>query len=154
MGCKIIKVNLNESFFILNGFAYDYYKNRTYTSSKRNSASVGNKSVGSVALTGLNIYNNIQTNKVSNSNSSNLSTSLGSAVSFKEDSIIYIPAKTTKTISEYSINNSLIRNCEIDTYPRKPSETVAFSINKSPIVFSNRITYKSKGKNKDLYNLS
>ena len=141
-----IYVNLNESNFILNGFAYDYYKNRTFTTSEGKSLSTSNTSTGSIAITGVNIYNNIQTNQVKSSSSANISSSIGYAVSLKEDSIICIPSKTTKRISEYSINNTLIRNCDLFKYPRRKTiKTKSYSIEKSPIVFSNIITYETKG---------
>jgi len=141
-----IYVNLNESNFILNGFAYDYYKNRTFTTSESKSASASKTSTGSVAVTGINVYNNIQTNQVKSSSSANISSSVGYAVTIKEDSIICVPAKTTKRISEYSINNTLIRNCDLFKYPsRKTIKTKSYSIEQSPIVFSNIITYEIKG---------
>lgn len=143
---KNVYVRLNESNFILNGFAYDYFKNRTFTTSESKSASALNTSTGSVAVTGINVYNNIQTNQAKSSSSANISSSVGFAVSIKEDSIICIPPKTTKRISEYSINNALIRNCDLFKYPRKKEiKTKAYSAEKSPIVFSNRITYEING---------
>jgi hypothetical protein len=144
-----IYVNLKESNFILNGFAYDYYKNRTFTTSESKSASILNTSTGSVAVTGINVYNNIQTNQVKSSSSANLGSSVGYAVSIKEDSLICIPPKTTKRISEYSINNTLIRNCDLFKYPRtKEIKTKTYTAEKSPIVFSNRITYEINGNSK------
>tara|TARA_B110000879_G_scaffold184781_1_gene244687 strand:+ start:104 stop:769 length:666 start_codon:yes stop_codon:yes gene_type:complete len=96
-----VYVYLNESNFILNGFAYDYYKNRTFTTTE-----------GTI----------------------------------KEDSIIRIPAKTTKRISEYSINSTRITDCDLKKYPsRKTIKTKSYSIEQSPIIFSNIITYESKG---------
>jgi len=144
-----IYVKLNESNFILNGFAYDYFKNRTFTTSESKSASTSNTSTGSVALTGINIYNNIQTNQVKSSSSANISSSAGYAVSIKEDSLICIPSNTTKRVSEYSINNKLIRNCDLFKYPRrKKIKTKSYTAEKSPIVFSNRITYEINGNSK------
>lgn len=144
-----IYVKLNESNFILNGFAYDYFKNRTFTTSESKSASTSNTSTGSVAVTGINVYNNIQTNQVKSSSSANLGSSVGYAVSIKEDSIICIPPKTTKRISEYSISNTLIRNCDLLKYPRrKEIKTKSYTSEKSPIVFSNRITYEINGNSK------
>lgn len=141
-----IYVNLNESNFVLNGFAYDYYKNRTFTTSESKSASDSKTSTGSVAVIGINVYDNIQTNQVKSSSSANISSSVGYAVTVKEDSIICIPAKTTKRISEYSINNTLIRNCDLFKYPsRKTIKTKSYSIEQSPLIFSNIITYKAKG---------
>ena len=144
-----IYVKLNESNFILNGFAYDYFKNRTFTRSESKSASNSNTSTGSVAVTGINVYNNIQTNQVKSSSSANISSSVGYAVSIKEDSLVCIPPNTTKRISEYSINNVLIRNCDLFKYPRKKEiKTKAYTEEKSPIVFSNRITYEINGNSK------
>jgi hypothetical protein len=144
-----IYVKLNESNFILNGFAYDYFKNRTFTTSESKSASTSNTSTGSVAVTGINVYNNIQTNQVKSSSSANISSSFVYAVSIKEDSLIYIPPNTTKRISEYSINNALIRNCDLFKYPRRKGiKTKSYTEEKSPIVFSNRITYEINGNSK------
>ena len=144
-----IYVKLSESYFILNGFAYDYFKNRTFTTSENKSASASNSSTGSVAVTGINVYNNIQTNKVKSSSSTNISSSVGYAVSINEDSLICIPPNTTKRISEYSINNMLIRNCDLFKYPRrKEIKTKSYTAEQSPIVFSNRITYEINGNSK------
>jgi hypothetical protein len=148
-----IFIKLNESNFVLNGFAYDYFKNRTFTTSESKSASTSSTSTGSVAVTGLNVYNNIQTNQVKSSSSENLSSSVGYAVSIKEDSIVCIPPKTTKRISEYSINYSLIRNCDLFKYPRtKEIKTVSYIESESPIVFSNKITYEINGNSKEVTN--
>jgi hypothetical protein len=144
-----IYVKLNESNFILNGFAYDYFKNRTFTTSESKSASTSNTSTGSLAVTGINVHNNIQTNQVKSSSSANISSSFVYAVSIKEDSLICIPPNTTKRISEYSINNALIRNCDLFKYPRRKGiKTKSYTEEKSPIVFSNRITYEINGNSK------
>ena len=144
-----INVKLNESNFILNGFAYDYFKNRTFTTSESKSASTSNTSTGSVDVTGINVYNNIQTNQVKSSSSASLSSSLGYAVSIKEDSLICIPPKTSKRISEYSIINGLIRDCDLFKYPKtKEIKTKFYSTEKSPAIFSNRITYEINGDSK------
>jgi len=138
-----IFIYLNESYFILNDFAYDYYKNRTYTRTEGTSSSASSMSSASIAVTGINIYNNIQTNQVQGSNSVSLNSSIGYSVSIKEDSIICIPARTSKIISEYSINNYFINSCKILKYPtRNKVDKETFTFEKSPIKFSNRITYK------------
>jgi len=144
-----VYVKLKESNFILNGFAYDYFKNRTFTTSESKSTSVSNAATISAAVTGVNIYDNVQTNQIKRSSSSSASSSTDYAVSIKEDSLICIPPKTTKRISEYSINNALIRNCDLFKYPRKKEiKTKSYSAEKSPIVFSNRITYEINGNSK------
>jgi hypothetical protein len=148
-----IGVKLNESNFILNGFAYDYYKNRTFTTSESKSASTSNISAGSVAVAFLNNNNNVQKNQITSASSTNIGSLVGYSVSKKEDSIIYIPAKTTKRISEYSINNSLVRNCDLLKYPKKKEiQTKSYNIDQSPIVFSNRISYIIGGMTKLIEN--
>lgn len=148
-----IYVKLNESNFIVNGYAYDYFKNRTFTTSESKSASTSKMSTSSVGVTGVNTNNYIQTNQVKGSSSANLSAAVGYSVSMKEDSIVCIPPKTTKRISEYSINEALIRNCDLFKYPRKKEiTTMSYSEDESPIVFGNRITYEIEGNSKVVTN--
>jgi len=148
-----IYIKLNESNFILNGFANDYFKNRTYTTTKSKFVSTSNTSTGSLAITGIDTYENINTSQVISSISAKLNSSVGYSVSIKEDSIVCIPPRTTKIISEYSINNYQIRDCELYKYPRKNQiKTLTYSSDDSPIVFSNRITYEINGNSKVVTN--
>lgn len=138
-----IYVQLNESNFILNGLAYDYFQNRTFTRSGSKASSTFNSSPSSVNATGRNVYTTKKTNQVKGLSSTSLSSSLGYAVSKREDSILCIPSKTTKRVSEYSINDLLIRNCGLFKYPtKKQINTISYTEDQSPIVFSNRITYQ------------
>ena len=84
----------------------------------------------------------IQSNQISLSKSSGIISSKGYAISTNEEKIICIPSKTAKIISEYSINESLIRSCDLFKYPsKKQVKTISFQKNDSPFVFSNRISY-------------
>jgi hypothetical protein len=143
-----IYVNLDESNFVLNGFANDYFKNRTYTTSESKSAIKSNGL--SVSSTAISVSNsNVLTGQLYGSISSNVSSSYGYSVSIQEDSIVYIPPKTAKRISEYSINTMLVRNCDLLKYPsEKQVSTISYEKDNSPIVFSNRITYTINGKAK------
>ena len=137
-----IYLKLNESYFIKSGFAYDYFQNRTFTTSESKSALTSKTLTNSTNETELNIYNNRQKKQAKSISSTNLSSSVGYAVSIKEDSIVCIPPKTSKLISEFSINDAIIRDCDLYKYPKtKEINTVSFKENESPIVFSNRITY-------------
>ena len=141
-----IYVNLDDCNFILNGLAYDYYKNRTFTTSKIKTASTSKTAASSAAVTGINAYNNIQTNKIIGSKSANSSSHSGYSVTIKEDLIVGVPAKTTKRISEYSINKTFIGSCDLFKYPNtRKINTKSYTIEQSPIVFSNVITYEIKG---------
>jgi hypothetical protein len=115
-----IYLNLEESFFVFNGLAHNYFKNRVYT----NSSGTGNNIVNSAY-----------------------------SITFNEEKIVCIPPKSTKFISEYSINKTLYRDCDLFKYPtKKRVKTKSFTIENSPFIFSNRITY-SIGTSKNMIRL-
>lgn len=137
-----IYLNLEECFFIFNGFANNYYKNRVITNSSNSGSSVSYGANTSSSVTGYNYLDLIQTNSISLAESSGFISSKGHSVSSIEEKVICIPSKTSKIISEYSINNTLIRSCDLFKYPtKKQIKTISYRKNESPIVFSNRITY-------------
>lgn len=124
-----IYLNLEESFYVLNGMAYNYYKNRTYTNSTSSGAT------------------NPQLN---NRYPVNIITNQVYSVSFNEEKIVCIPPKTSKVISEYTINKSLIRDCDLYKYPTKRKiKTKSFTQENSPLIFSNKIAY-TIGQSKNL----
>ena len=137
-----IFLHLNKSFFILNEVAHDYYLNRetTYSNSSGVSASANSYSAG--AITGFNVLNLLQTNQVGTGNTAGATASSGKSVSYKEEEIVVIPAKTSKIIMEYDITDTVLRNCDLVLYPkRKEIQTQRFSATDTPLDFSNRITY-------------
>jgi hypothetical protein len=163
---KNIYVNMKESFFIYNGIAYDYYKNREftsqnstsqssmYTNSASNRYSAMGAILGAVAVSGYNYQGFKQTNSISAGVGTSKTKSIGaskttasssassSGVNIKEKDIICIPPKSAKIISEYNINESLYRDCNLFLYPSKRQiRTSVFSEKESPFVFSNRILY-------------
>jgi hypothetical protein len=72
---KNIYLNLEESFFILNGVAYNYYRNRVFTSSSSSGATSSSTTSATKSLTGINYIDLLQTNKISATNSIGLITS-------------------------------------------------------------------------------
>jgi len=138
-----IYMNLDECFFVHNGVASDYYMDREFTQTSNVGSKSSRKGGASAALTGLNFLGLIQTNQASAEVSESLMTLSGSSISVKEKKIITIPPGTIKFISEYNINESLYRDCELLKYPRrKHVKTLHFMKEDSPFVFSNRITYQ------------
>lgn len=136
-----IYLDLENSFFILNGVAYDYYRQRTTTYSSKAAGSTSSSAFNSSSLSGLNFWNLLQTNQKGVSKTVNMASS-GKSVSYEEKKLIIIPPKTSKLISEYEINETLIRNCDLYLYPKKKQiGSVSFSEDSSPISFSNRISY-------------
>lgn len=138
-----IYVNLDECFFVRNNVANDYYLDREFAQSTNVGSESSHKKAGSITLTGLNFLGLIQSKQGAAEVSESLMTSSGSSVLVKEKKIITIPPGTLKFISEYNINESLYRDCDLLKYPkRKQIRTLHFMKDDSPLVFSNRITYR------------
>lgn len=152
---KNIYLNLDECFYVLNGNAHNYYRNRVRTYSAGTGASVssgasGTKSVGaSTSISGINYFSFLQTNSLeagasqSAFSSSGIMASKGFSIAYLEDKVICIPSKTSKVITEYSINETPYRDCYLLRFPsRKQTAVQTFDKSNSPFVFSNRIAYK------------
>ncbi len=169
---KLISINKDECFFVLNGFSFDYYQDRAYTKSSGYGIS-SNKGVSSTKSSGsesggtikyskseTNLFNAAytgiiptETKGISSSYSENLSftesgfssqsttVSKGYSVTYNEPTIIRIPPKTAKMISEYQIVSNRYRHCDLIKFPSKGVESMSFTKENSPYVFSNRICY-------------
>lgn len=137
---KNIYVNLEESFFILNGIAYNYYQNRVFTNMKSSVATSYRGSMTTNSISVLNYLDQIQTNSSSASYSIGKTASSGISISYNEEKIISIPSKSSKIVSEYSINKSVYRDCDLLRFPKK-YKSKTFSKADSPFIFSNRIAY-------------
>lgn len=139
-----IYVNLDESFFILNGISYKYFQNRIFTNTKNKTLGKSKSATKALAITGFNLYDLVQTNGVSVTDQSSAVTSTGYSVSFNEEDIVCIPGKTSKYISEFSINETLIRDCDLLRYPTNGNDVKIkrYSQDSSPVLFSNRIAYQ------------
>jgi len=162
-----IYIDMKECFFIDNSIAYDYFQNRTFTNTRTSSVSISNSNSAVYNYTGMNAMGLNASKSISGTNyqgfksigagvasasavssgiavtqSKGVIASSGTSTSYKEMKIICIPAKTAKVISGYVITDALYRDCDLLRYPSKGQiRTLKFSNNKSPFVFSNRITY-------------
>lgn len=131
---EVIYIQLDESFYVINDKAYDYYQNRIYTNSS-NSALVTTKSSGFSAFGKLSLLSSYASNTIA-SNSSN-------GVETIEAKVVAIPPKTNKNISEFNVNKTIIRDCDLLRFPTsKQTSSKAFSEDTSPLRFYNIITYK------------
>lgn len=126
----VLIVDLSNTFFVLNGFTFDYFKDRSFS----NSASTG------TVLTSYGYpYYRAVTN-VANSNSSS------SSISYKEKPKRSILPGTSIRIAEYHISSTRYINCDLPKYPRRSRvKTLTFDKTNSPYVFYNLITYSSNG---------
>lgn len=116
---KDIYLNLGESYFVVNGVANDYFKNRVFTKTGGSSVLIASYYLG-----------------IGATSSSNLS------VAQKEEELVRIPSMASKNISEYLITEDIYRNCDLLKEPKKNQiRTITFKKENSPLVFSNRLTY-------------
>lgn len=146
---KNIYLNKEQCFFIHNGMAYNYYQNRIFTNSTSSGASATKSATASKSVTGINYLDLLQTNKIQSTATVGSLSMSGYSVSFNEEKTICIPAKTAKEITEFAINESLFRDCDLLKYPtKKLIKTMYFDKEKSPLVFSNIISYSFEGSDK------
>lgn len=141
-------VDLSKSFFIKNGVAYDYYRNRVtgFSEKKEVSYSVGYD----VYLHGLPLSEDIK--------SMNTGTATQTTY-YVEPREICIPAQTRKFVTcDYPIYIDVFRDCNLPLYPTmerkwnndtktymyKPPVVSYFELQNSPIVFKNIITYRTE----------
>jgi hypothetical protein len=130
---EVIHLLLDESYYVSNGNAYDYYQNRIFQIGNNYSFLASNSNTGYK-----NEYTNVLTT-ITGASASNHSNS----ISFIEPKIISIPSKTKKSIRGFAISNSLYRDCELFLYPTsKQEKTKYFTSNNSPIILYNTITYR------------
>ena len=116
-----ITIDLNKTFFIINGISYQYFQNRITT--------IGEK---------------ITTQTTSSYNISTTKTSVTTTTqnSIVEKQYIIIPSKTKILLHEYKIVDTRYVNCDMPRYPTNNNPTkLEFHSSDSPFKFSNLITY-------------
>jgi len=139
---KSITLNLDECFFIKNGFAEDYYQKRILTNTKGSQFSLMNSLGASKQITGLNTGGYLQTNSAYVSNSSSGTLKSENSISYEERPKVTIPGGSSKYIRGFTLNSKLIRDCDLIRYPKsKNNSSVNFSENDSPIKFENIICF-------------
>lgn len=167
---EIMYVDLSKSFFIRNGIANDYYKERawseTNTSTIRTQTTTSTAAYGNLSYSygvGATYLGNFGSLPVTSSDpilttanaqktesygllrsaaiANSFATSKSSSISVKEQKIMAIPPHASKIVAEYSISTELLLNCDLNRYPEH-SASISFNENNSPLNFTNYITYK------------
>jgi len=140
---KTIEVLMEDSYFILNDEAFDYYKNRVFTESRfagsaasssfgYSSLNLGSNSIGSLVVSGVGV-----------GTTKNGVLGKGQSTSYVENKVIAIPPQSFKRIEGYAVNNTIIRDCKLLKYPSKgEGNSKVFEEANSPLVFKNSIRYK------------
>lgn len=131
-------LNMDKSFFILNGIAYDYYQNRVFTKTTN---------VGATLTYNSYPYWYYNTTKVTGT------TSTAFGTSYTENTSLTIPTKTSKSINEYHIVRNFYSSCDLYKYPSKNNiKSLTFNEGHSPFVFYNIISYTINGTTKRMEN--
>ena len=130
---ETIYLLLDESFYVINDNAYDYYQNRIFSNST-------NSTLVTTKTSGLSSFGRLS---FSSYNSNSVASNSTKGVQTIEPKVVAIPSKTTKTVSEFTINQTLFRDCDLLRFPTsKQTSSKSFSEQTSPIRFYNTITYK------------
>lgn len=137
---QVVYVDLANSFHIKNGAANDYFRNRTF--GKGSSATISNAVSATAASYGVWTLSKLAGSK-SVSASATAASGSSSSVTVTEKDVIAIPPHAYKCISEYNIASDVLQDCSVKLFPKKKSpETMVYSIEESPLKFTNYITYK------------
>ena len=121
---KILYFDLSKSFFVKNGIAYDYYADRSYANSSSETSSQ------SVAVAGF--YTAV---------ASGTGNTTIASTTIHESPIIAIPPKASKILSNYTIWQSVVLDCDLLRYPGD-SASITYDVDNSPITYSNYLTYR------------
>ena len=169
---EIMYVDLSKTFFIRNGIANDYYKERAWGETTTNSTStqVSSSVAASANLsysygasaaylgnfgdlpltTNEPIFTSVNAQKSetygylrSAALANTYAISTSSSISAKEQKIIALPPHSSKIVSEYAITNTSAIFLDCDL-ERYPSEqaSISFEETNSPLHFSNYISYR------------
>lgn len=125
---KNLVIHLDESFFIYNGYTYDYFQNRYFVSKE--------KSMTSTKTFATSLYSAYQT-----------SIQVGESVIAKEKEKLIIPAKSKRVINEFNVLTSRYRSCDLlcDYMGSDGLDSITFTQENTPIAFENKIVYSVEG---------
>jgi hypothetical protein len=150
-----IYVNLEETFFIRNGTAFNYYKNRVFSQS---SSTGSTETLDATKAKYVEDLDNVQLQKTTRRTrrqSVEIVNSSETGVTYAEEKVVVIPGKASKVFQEHLAANTLYRDCDLKKYPKgKKEDKKTFTAETSPLVFSNRIVYitGNDGKRKQVEN--
>ena len=140
---KDIFVNMNESFLVVNGFAHNYFEDKTYTYGNASSAALGYGENLSVSISGKDFWGKKNyTATAGTALSIAAKSSTFNSVSQKEQEVICIPAHSFKVFSKFCLSPDLYVKCinNID-FPKTKCSVATFANDNSPLKMNNRITY-------------
>ncbi|MGI6224086.1 MAG: hypothetical protein ACOYJG_10800 [Prevotella sp.] len=149
-GDKDLFIDLDRTFFVLNGHAKDYFKNREWT--ETSSSTITNSYGISQTYWSLNgFWPTRYYVPTTQSALTKLIKGQSNGVTTKEKDIICIPAHTYKVIEEYNVSPTLVQTCdEKRDYPKHTANIANYTKSNSPLKFENRIAYSFDADCKDV----
>lgn len=159
-----IYLDFSQSFLVKNGYAYDYFQNRSIQvteglsiSLASNAASAGSSTHAQASgygyasgyLTG-DLYSESSTSTAAvNSqtvlkgrNSSTMTTSQNAySIAYQEMPVVCIPAHSSKCFGEFNVSDQLYRECSFVRDPQHKESVREFSMATSPLVIENRLMF-------------
>lgn len=146
---KDIYVDLSRSFLVVNGVAFDYFQNRTFSSNtsstfERSSAYGSSSTYSTGSANGM--YNDIFSTVDASASSrttgytskTTSSKTFYNGLSRKEKEGVWIPAHSSRYFNEFSLLSAPYRKCGFPRNPsRKENAILAFTENDSPYRFDN-----------------
>ena len=142
-GDKDIFIDMSQSFFIKNGAAYDYFKNRSYDTRVYESIELG-ISASSTYINSYGYWPNRYISHLGKTVKSTVSSKSGAStgVTIQEPKYVCVPAHAYKAISVYNIYPLFISTCEKSKdFPRNVATLGTYNKDDSPLKFTNRIAY-------------
>lgn len=138
----VVTLDLTNSYYILNGYTYDYFSGKDVNVS--NSIVTGKSNA-------LGVINAESNNLTSFGISTNVVSSSVTTVNQKEKELIGIPPGAKRILSGYKISDQIYKNCFLrqfngigfDVDKRSPEQK--FTRENTPIYFENYITYILRG---------
>lgn len=143
---EMLYLDLTKTFYIENGFAYNYSSDMHMRMTTSNSSEKGttNTSGYTENLTGGGLQRADKTNifpldGYTKSNTSQVQEMEGFVAS-GESEVIAIPPHSKRFIQGYPLSNRIFLNCDLEHFPES-SSIIEIAQEESPLVFSNYITY-------------
>ena len=134
-----LTVNIDKSFFVLNGVAHAYYQNRVITKTTNVSSNVS--------------YNYYPYWYYNTTKSQGATSSSSLAVAHNERPTMIIPSLTSMNLSEFRIVDQFYSSCDLFSYPHAANvKALAFDRSTSPYVFYNIISYSIRDSTKTMEN--
>lgn len=146
-----IFINMNESFLIVNGYAHNYFEDKTYTLGKV-STTTGYGERLDVSISGTTgIWSDVSYTASVGATASIISKATSvNYVTKKEEQVVCVPANAYKTFMKFYLSPRVLQTCEPKSdYPKSRLCIKQYDKKTSPIIINNRITYGSCGNKMD-----